>query len=381
MNHGYSYWENNTWFNRVDACIVGAGIVGLSTAIYLKQHHPGLNVLVLERGLLPDGASTKNAGFACFGSLSELASDLNQLSDSEVYNLMKLRIEGLQELQNLLGCDCIDYQNLGGYELFSPEQDTLFQSSIAIMDEMNRWVKDILGMDACYSLEDKRLPALGFQGYNHLISNRAEGQIDTGKMMEAMLQKASSSGVKLIFGTEVTELIGESKAHYLQLSNGIKLRSRKVLICTNGYAAQLLPDLQVKPGRAQVLVTSPIPDLPFSGCFHMEEGYYYFRNIHGRVLLGGGRHLDKLAETNYSHETSALIQNELERILGQQIIPGREYTIEHRWAGTMGLGETKKPIVEELPSGILVGVRMGGMGVAIGTRIGQELCELALNRL
>jgi hypothetical protein len=99
------------------------------------------------------------------------------------------------------------------------------------------------------------------------------------------------------------------------------------------------------------------------------------------VLFGGGRQLDKAAETTYSHETSSKIQDELERILRQQIIPEREYTIDHRWAGTMGLGNTKKPIVEELSNGIIVGVRMGGMGIAIGTRIGQELRDLTLNRI
>jgi gamma-glutamylputrescine oxidase len=381
MNQSLSYWEKNTWFSQADVCIVGAGIVGLSTAIYLKQRAPSLNIIVLERGLLPDGASTKNAGFACFGSLSELASDLNQTTEIEVFNLMKLRIEGLKNLQELLGIENIDYQNMGGYELFRQDQHALFESSIAILDEMNRWVKEIHGIDACYSLEDEKLKSFRFQGFNHLISNRAEGQIDTGKMMNSMIQKAYASGVNVLFGIEVKSIENESFGHTVLLNNGLLIRSKKVLICTNGYAAQLLPELQVKPGRAQVLVTSVIRDLPFEGCFHMEEGYYYFRNIHGRVLFGGGRQLDKAAETTYSHETSSKIQDELERILRQQIIPEREYTIDHRWAGTMGLGNTKKPIVEELSNGIIVGVRMGGMGIAIGTRIGQELRDLTLNRI
>jgi gamma-glutamylputrescine oxidase len=381
MNQRFSYWEKNTWFGQADVCIVGAGIVGLSTAIYLKKSAPSLNIIVLERGLLPDGASTKNAGFACFGSLSELASDLNQTTEIEVFNLMKLRIEGLKNLQELLGIENIDYQQLGGFELFGKEQKGLFNSSIAILDEMNRWVKEIHGIDACYSLEDEKLKSFRFQGFEHVITNRAEGQIDTGKMMDTLLQKAYSAGVRILFGTEVVSIENETSGHSIRLSNGNLIEANKVIICTNGYAAQLLPELQVKPGRAQVLMTSVIPDLPFEGCFHMEEGYYYFRNIHGRVLFGGGRQLDKAAETTYSHETSSLIQDELERILREQIIPERDYTIEHRWAGTMGLGNTKKPIVEELSNGIIVGVRMGGMGIAIGTRIGQELRDLTLNRI
>jgi hypothetical protein len=42
----------------------------------------------------------------------------------------------------------------------------------------------------------------------------------------------------------------------------------------------------------------------------------------------------------------------------------------------MGIGDTKAPIVEKLDERIAVGVRMGGMGVAIGSLIGKELSQL-----
>ena len=71
-----SYWELKSWLTNVDYTIVGSGIVGLNTALNLKKRFPKANILVLERGVLPQGASTKNAGFACFGSLSEILDDL-----------------------------------------------------------------------------------------------------------------------------------------------------------------------------------------------------------------------------------------------------------------------------------------------------------------
>ena len=65
-----SFWEKD-FFIAYDHIVVGSGIVGLSTAIAIKEKQPNSRVLVLERGIFPTGASTKNAGFACFGSLSE----------------------------------------------------------------------------------------------------------------------------------------------------------------------------------------------------------------------------------------------------------------------------------------------------------------------
>ena len=67
-----SYWEYRSFLEEADAVVVGGGLVGLTAAIYLRQHRPQARVLVLERDVLPNGASTKNAGFACFGSVSEL---------------------------------------------------------------------------------------------------------------------------------------------------------------------------------------------------------------------------------------------------------------------------------------------------------------------
>ena len=63
-----SFWEKESFLNRSDYVIIGSGIVGLSAALHLKQREKGKKVTVLERGILPSGASTKNAGFACIGS-------------------------------------------------------------------------------------------------------------------------------------------------------------------------------------------------------------------------------------------------------------------------------------------------------------------------
>ena len=99
----YSYWELKEWFTNIDFTIVGSGIVGLNCALELKKKYPKAKVLVLEKGMLPQGASSKNAGFACFGSLSELIDDLKTHSEEEVFNLVKNRWEGLQLLRKNLG--------------------------------------------------------------------------------------------------------------------------------------------------------------------------------------------------------------------------------------------------------------------------------------
>ena len=63
-------------------------------------------------------------------------------------------------------------------------------------------------------------------------------------------------------------------------------------------------------------------------------------------------------------------------MLHEIILPNTDFKIAHRWSGIMGLGAHKKPIVKQLSNHIYCGVRLGGMGVAIGSLIGQELADL-----
>jgi gamma-glutamylputrescine oxidase len=153
---------------------------------------------------------------------------------------------------------------------------------------------------------------------------------------------------------------------------------RKLIICTNGFSKRFFPEMDVAPARAQVIVTSKIPDLRLKGIFHFDEGYYYFRNIGNRVLFGGGRNLDFEGEKTTEMETTSLIIGELKKILQERILPYTDFEIEHEWAGTMGVGKTKSPIIKKVDTNIYCGIRLGGMGVAIGSLVGKELAELIL---
>ena len=85
----------------------------------------------------------------------------------------------------------------------------------------------------------------------------------------------------------------------------------------------------MQPARAQVLITKPIENLQIKGTFHLEKGYYYFRNIDNRILLGGGRNLDFTTEETSKFGLTTLVQNKLEEILKTTILP-RQARDKHR---------------------------------------------------
>lgn len=369
-----SYWEHQSWISNIDFTIVGSGIVGLNAAWHLKKTYPLARILVLERGLLPNGASTKNAGFACFGSLSEILDDLDAHSESMVVNLVQKRIRGLELLRETLGDKAIDLNMYGGYEFFLKDDEHAHTQCISRMELVNELLKPIFKEDVFRICENK----FNFQHIRQpLIFNKFEGQINTGKMMEALLHKVQAAGVKILNSVTVEEFIENTSSVEVK-TDQFEFKTKKLLIATNGFASQM-GIAEVKPARAQVLVTKPIKDLKIKGTFHLDKGYYYFRNIENRILFGGGRNLDFKAEETTEMEQTALIQNKLEELLRSTILPHTSFEVEHRWSGIMGVGRTKEPILRKISNHVVCGVRLGGMGIAIGSITGRDLAELVIN--
>ncbi|MDC7996852.1 NAD(P)/FAD-dependent oxidoreductase [Gilvibacter sediminis] len=367
-----SYWEHKTWFKDIDFAIIGSGIVGLSAALALRTRFSQAKITVLERGMLPSGASTKNAGFACFGSVSELLDDLSSHSKQEVLELVKRRVNGLESLKSLLGTTALAFDPCGGYELFTQEDTELYEESLTAISKLNALLDPIFKAPVFSAVAN----SFGFnQLQPKLIFNQFEGKIDTGAMMQALIRKAQAHNIQIINGAAVTAISDDESGVKLQLNGGTEISVDRCLIATNGLAGGLLQE-DLKPARAQVLITEPIPDLHFNGTFHLDRGYYYFRNIDNRILFGGGRNLDVDGETTTVMETTERIQNALDLLLRHTILPGKDVKIEQRWSGIMGVGSKKAPIVKQLSNRVFCGIRLGGMGVAIGADTGQALANL-----
>ncbi|NRA11779.1 MAG: FAD-binding oxidoreductase [Crocinitomicaceae bacterium] len=369
-----SYWERKNYFDGVDFLIIGAGIVGYSTAIHLRKKNPSANILVLERGYLPSGASSKNAGFACFGSPTELADDIRSFGEEHVWETVKLRIEGLKYLKSLLGENTIDLQINGSWDLITKGEKHRFDKIAELIPYFNEQLEKITGEKDVYSIDKTISTKFGFENIYGSFHNRLEGQIDTSKMNTAFYKLAVELNINTLFGIEALKITSGNKM--IVKTNVGDINSKSVCICTNGFAKQFLEKDDILPARAQVLITKPIENLHIKGTFHYQEGYYYFRNIDNRILFGGGRNLDKEGETTTALETTDQILKKLSELLKSVILPNTPFEIDHTWAGIMGVGATKKPIIKKVEENVYCGVRLGGMGVALGTLVGKELSEL-----
>lgn len=365
-----SYWEKKSGFTNIDFTIIGSGIVGLSTALNLKKLYPKSKILILEKGILPNGASTKNAGFACFGSLSEIINDLQSHSENEVFSIVEQRWKGLQLLRKELGDKKLGYKHFGGYEIFN-NQET-FDDCKNQKNKINKLLKPLFKENVFKFKKN----TFGFKNVIHQFAfNQLEGQINTGKMMQNLTLKALKKGIRIINSTEVTKIEDQTQFAEIEIKDNFTFKTKKVCIATNGFANQFLK-LDLKPARAQVLITKPIKNLNIKGTFHLEKGYYYFRNINNRILFGGGRNLDFKIEETTEFGLTSIIQNKLDELLKNTILPNTAVEIDQRWSGIMGVGQQKRALVNQLSKNIYYGVRLGGMGIAIGSLIGKRLANL-----
>ncbi|HEX2534151.1 MAG TPA: FAD-dependent oxidoreductase, partial [Chitinophagaceae bacterium] len=256
-----SIWEKETFFAPQDVIVIGSGFVGLWSALWLVKENPRLRVTVIDRGLIPTGASTRNAGFACFGSLSELAYDIKTMGTEKTLELVELRYRGLERIQKYFKPGKIDFERCGGYELFTDCQGMESSSLQQQMDYLNALLREITGAKRTYRLADTENDRFGFAGVRHLVLNKGEGYLHSGKLLRALLREVHARGVQVLNRVEVLGYERSQKGFRVHTNSEAPLETEQILICTNAFAKDLLPEADIVPARGQVLLTSPIEGL------------------------------------------------------------------------------------------------------------------------
>ncbi len=368
-----SIWELETFYRNRDIIIVGAGFTGLWSAISIKEKFPDKSVLVVERSPVPIGASTRNAGFACFGSLTEIIADSEKMGWKKTLDLVKMRFEGLQKIQTYFKPEEIDFENCGGYEILNNDEP------LQRIDEVNEKLKTITNLEKTYFLNQQKIEELGLGNSGFLVENPCEGLLHSGKLLQKLLEKCQSLGIEFLFGTEVLG-ISETENSVKISTKNFEIQSEKLVLATNAFTKNLLPEIDLFPVRGQILLTEPIENLKLKGTFHYDEGFYYFRNLGNRVLLGGARNRDFKNEETTSLETTEFLQSHLEYFLKTVILspenyPNQNFKITHRWSGIMAMGAEKSPIVKQLSERQFCAVRLSGMGVALAPKIGEIVAD------
>ncbi|MFK8055163.1 MAG: NAD(P)/FAD-dependent oxidoreductase [Saprospiraceae bacterium] len=377
-----SYWEQDIWYKAYDVVIVGGGLVGLQTAQFLSAANPKLRLAVIDRQFPPLGASTRNAGFACVGSLGELADDVEAIGLEATIDLVARRCEGLRLLRETLGDSTLQYEGVPNVELFRAGEEEVLAKVLGpshggaenLLQKVNSALASKLKLEAGpYQLHGPGKMGSGMN-YQASITNGLEGQLHPGKMVKALYKLCISRGVSCF-----SESVIEVNPDGVVVESGRTFNAKEVVVATNGFTQRLLPS-SIKPALNQVIVTAPVDGLAWKAPIHLEQGYGYLRRIGDRVLVGGFRnHFKESSETDefqLDSDLGAHLRAVLVSVLPTDACP----RIEYEWSGVLGLGTTRMPHVQRLPSGLVIAAGLGGMGVALGSLLGKEAAQMILQR-
>lgn len=229
---------------RSDCVVVGAGLIGLSTALHLGR--AGMTVRVLERGRIGDGTSGKASGW-----ISAQLRTPNSLLSLVLASLGQYR-SFLEEL----GDDC-GYERSGSLVVFDSAEQIEQRRAL---DGTQREVVEYPGATFLDAAEVHAVePELGGRIVGAAYVE-GDAQVEPLRLLDAMVRAARSAGVTVHQGAEVTSLARADGAWRAMTPIG-PFEAPKLVVTAGAWspAVAALADLDVPviPVSGQLLVSEP----------------------------------------------------------------------------------------------------------------------------
>ena len=384
-NHAnFSHWETNRELFKGDILIIGSGLVGQSIGIAIQKQkkelkQKPLKICIVDK--LPmgqSGASTRNAGFACFGSPTEILDDLSREEENQTVNRISNRISGLSIWKDWIPSNIIEWNECGGYEVFEREEEMNFQEVLDKLPYLNKIGKAASGNPMIYSKYQRISSKLPYS-----IRIEGEASLNPGKAHNSLYGLNKELGNQIVNGVSIPNRNywhKNSEGWTIPTENGI-FKAKRVVIAANAWTPKILDsDIDITPGRGQILMIKSAKAISYEGVFHAKKGYLYFRNNNNCLIIGGGRNLFQTNETSLEMRTTKEVQDYLELYARDILLPNQDFSIQNRWAGIMAFSKkgNKDPLLYWDEPDLLIASRMCGMGVTLAPIIGIKASKKIL---
>jgi len=354
--------------HRHDVIVVGAGVVGCSTAYRLAQ--AGRKVLVLEKRGIASGASGRNGGNLAAGSL--LFGD----AGATVFKIKMANIEMVKTLAEELDAD-FELRWSGGMTL------ALTEAHWEHIQESYQHQK-AAGMDVQLldSYETRQaMPALTEAVIGSDLA-RNQGHLWPFKLVHGFANAARRLGAEFRLGVTVEKLVRTGDRVTGVMVDGQMIEADDVVLCTNAYTPLILPDLPkgaLVPARGQIMVTQALPELiphTFGTNFEKEYGR---QTADGKILCGGFRRLDQDEGLgHYEERVSPAVLSGIASCLSTLFPRLKTVRIVRCWAGIMGFTADGMPLLGRaaFAPGLSIAAGFNGGGFSWASITGQIMADL-----
>jgi glycine/D-amino acid oxidase-like deaminating enzyme len=352
-----------------DVAVVGSGLVGASTAFWLRRRRPAWDVALLDAGLPAAGASGRNAGFLLQGASGCYQADRATHGAERARRLLHFTCKNRDLIAAELDGAAFDLRPTGSLTVAggTEEDRRLRQSAEQLRAD---------GVTAGYLAPTALNERIGGRGFRGGLRVKSGAVLDPCRLVRHV---AARSKATVLEHHAVERIVppGDDR-HTALLETPVRpVRARRVALAVNAHLPKLYPALSrfVRPVRAQMLATAPLPRW-LTAPVYSHEGFFYLRqSAGGRVLLGGARHLHRAKEVGYATDPTEALQADLEAYLAEYFPHASGAPVTERWAGTMGFSPDGVPCIGAVPRlpGSYWAAGLTGHGMAYGFHLGRCL--------
>ena len=357
-----------------EACVIGAGVAGLACARRLAAH--GIEAIVLERETVASGASGRNGGFLIAG-LAPFHNDAIDLWGREYAARVYARTLAVQEEMYALAAELgvgDAVRRVGSLRVSASEEeaDHVRRHAAALRED---------GFPAQLLERDELPPALRRSARNACLTGH-DGSLHPARWIRALAADAERAGVRIHEHSAVRAPVSAPGEGPVVAAGG-SVRARHAIVAADGALPVLVPsyDGRVRARRLHMVATAPVPERLVDELVYARWGYEYFQQRpDGRILAGGFGDLDGEASYTDSGDADPRIWERIERYLRDDV--GVDAAITHRWTGTVGYSEDRRPFVGAVPGrpGLWVAGGYSGTGNVPGFLAGQELGDMVAGK-
>jgi glycine/D-amino acid oxidase-like deaminating enzyme len=373
---------------ETEIAVVGAGLTGLWSALFLKELAPACEVAVVEQGLAAHGASGRNAGM-----LSETVDHSHGLAIEHFGEAEARRLAGLGETnvaelvafleQRRIRCD---YEPTGRLMVALTERQ---------LEEARRTVgiAERLGLESFRYLDRQAVRGeLDSPLYLGGVGVTGGGILDPVKLVDGLREVAERQGVRVYERSRVTAVERRGAGARIQTEGG-SVDARRMVLATSAYTHHLLPGLTHRfiPLYDYVLVSEPLSaDQRAAIGWRRRQGVtdgraffnYYRLTSDDRILWGTseatyypGNRVDPSCDHSPAHY--AALRQSFRRHF--PALGGLEFP--YAWGGAICSTTRLTPFFGRALEGrVLYGLGYTGHGLGTTRLAGRILAHMALDR-
>jgi glycine/D-amino acid oxidase-like deaminating enzyme len=357
---------------RYDVAVVGAGYTGLSAARQLRR--AGASVVVLDRGPIGFGASSRNAGQVLTGLKLDAVTLVSRYGEARARELFAISREAMAAVEHLIS----DEQIACEFEQTGHLQAAAKPSHLrALRDEAALLARVFSHRVTIVDARDQSTE-LGARGYHGLLVDEQSCAINPAKYVHGLAASARRAGAAVFERTAVSHMTRTASGWTIATARG-DLEARDVLIATNGYTDEAAPALQRRliPIGSYIICTEPLSGtlaarlLPKRRmAFDSRHFLHYFRLTADNRLLFGGR-----AEFSGPTLESATRATAILRRAMTAMFPDLAAApIDYAWSGHVAFTRDQMPRAGLLENAFYAG-GYAGHGIALATYLGTLIAR------